>query len=66
MSEHAPRPEQDKVDTRAGLLPEEQRVGSDDAQAQAEAVLAESEERTADPTGTRAESTQTPGTDRAD
>lgn len=34
---------------RARLLPEERVVGSDDPQAQAEAILAESEERTEHP-----------------
>lgn len=50
----------DNVGRRAELLPEEQAVGSDDPEAQAEAILAESEERTEDPEGTRLESTQTP------
>lgn len=39
----------DKVATRAELLPEELAVGSDDPEAQAAAILLESEERTADP-----------------
>lgn len=34
---------------RAHLLPEERAVGSDDPQGQAEAILAESEERTEHP-----------------
>lgn len=51
----------DRVETRAELLPEEQQAGgSDDAHAQAEAILEESDERTDDPEGTRRESTQTP------
>ena len=37
------------VRTRSDLLPEELAVGSDDPQAQAEAILAESEERVTDP-----------------
>ena len=37
------------VASRAELLPEEQAVGSDDPQAQAEAILLESEERTEHP-----------------
>jgi hypothetical protein len=38
------------VDTRAELLPEEESAGgSDDARGQAEAILAESEERTLHP-----------------
>ena len=41
---------EDNVETRAQLLPEEQAAGgSDDAQKQAEAILAESEERTLHP-----------------
>ena len=39
----------DRVATRAELLPEELAVGSDDPEAQAAAILLESEERTADP-----------------
>ena len=39
----------DQVETRAdGLLPEEQRAGSDDPEAQARAILAESDQRTDD------------------
>ena len=52
------------VHTRAELLPEEQAVGSEDPEAQASAILAESEERTEHPERTRHESTQTP--DRPD
>jgi hypothetical protein len=40
--------DQDRVESRAHLLPEEAAVGSDDPHAQAEAILAESDERTAD------------------
>ena len=54
-------PDDDRVDTRAELLPEEENAGSDDPHAQAEAILEESDERTEDPEGTQAESTQTPG-----
>ena len=35
----------DRVETRAELLPEEEVAGSDDPQAQAEAILEESDER---------------------
>ncbi len=45
---------------RAHLLPEEIAAGSDDPQAQAEAILAESDEREADPEGTQRDSTQSP------
>lgn len=54
-------PDADRVETRAELLPEEEAAGSDDAEAQAEAILEESDERTQDPEGTRASSEQTPG-----
>ncbi len=66
--EHAPHPDAhpdahpaDAVASRAELLPEEKEAGSDDPQAQAEAILADSQERTEDPEGTRDDSTQTPG-----
>ena len=48
-----------RADRRADLLPEETRAGSADPEAQAEAILAESDERTDDPEGTQEESTQT-------
>ena len=48
------------VETRSELLPEEQAAGSDNPHDQAEAILAESDERTAHPEETREESTQTP------
>lgn len=54
-------PDDDRVETRAELLPEEEAAGSDDPHAQAEAILEESDERTEDPEGTQAGSTQTPG-----
>ncbi|MGA8211313.1 MAG: hypothetical protein WB441_00870 [Nocardioidaceae bacterium] len=53
-------PDESRIDHRADLLPEERVAGSDDPHAQAEAILEESDERTADPQGTRSESTQTP------
>lgn len=40
-------PDDPRVADRAELLPEEQAVGSDDPEAQAEAILAESDERRA-------------------
>jgi hypothetical protein len=53
--------DESRVERRAAdLLPEERAVGSDNPQEQAEAILAESEERTEHPDGTRRESTQTP------
>jgi hypothetical protein len=52
----------ERIRSRAELLPEEVAAGgSDDPEAQAAAILEESDERTDDPEGTRAESTQTPG-----
>jgi hypothetical protein len=51
--------DQARVDSRADLLPEEAAVGSDEPEDQAAAILAESDERTEDPEGTRREYTQT-------
>ncbi len=53
-------PEESRVESRAELLPEEQAAGSEDPTAQAEAILAESDERTNAPEETRHDSTQTP------
>ncbi|HEY6932410.1 MAG TPA: hypothetical protein VI452_03355 [Marmoricola sp.] len=53
-------PQQEKVASRAELLPEEDTAGSDDPEAQAREILEESAERTEDPEATRHESTQTP------
>ena len=53
-------PDDDRVESRAELLPEEQAAGSEDPTAQAEAILAESDERTEDPERARQEYTQTP------
>lgn len=50
----------DRVAERSHLLPEEEAVGSDDPEQQAATVLADSDERTEDPDGTRLESAQTP------
>jgi hypothetical protein len=52
-------PDDDHVDSRAELLPEEVAAGSDDPKEQAEVILEESQERTDDPAGTGAESEQT-------
>lgn len=52
--------EQDRIDSRAELLPEERAAGSDDPEEQAEAILEESDDRTDHPEETRRESTQTP------
>ena len=50
----------DRAASRAGSVPEESAAGADDPQRQAEAVLADSDERVDDPAGTQEESTQTP------
>ena len=53
-------PGEHRIHERAELLPEELAVGSEDPEAQARAILAESDERTEHPERTRHESTQTP------
>jgi hypothetical protein len=53
-------PQEEKVASRAELLPEEGTAGSEDPEAQAREILEESAERTDDPEATRHESTQTP------
>jgi hypothetical protein len=53
-------PDHDRIERRSELLPEEQEAGSDDPTAQAEAILADSDERTEHPEETRHDSTQTP------
>lgn len=53
-------PDEEAVEHRAHLLPEEVAAGSDDPEAQAEAILEDSEERTIHPEQTRHESSQTP------
>lgn len=59
MTEH--QRDEELIAERSHLLPEEEAAGSDNPMRQAEAILAESEERTNDPEGTQEESTQTPG-----
>lgn len=49
-----------RIERRADLLPEERAAGTEDAEAQAAAILEESDERTDHPEETRHESTQTP------
>lgn len=58
------QPTDDDVAARSNLLPEEAVAGSADPQAQAQAILQESEDRTLHPQQTRRESTQTPGESR--
>jgi hypothetical protein len=53
-------PDEDRIHSRAELLPEEEAVGSDDAEEQARIVLEDSDRRTEDPEGTKRESSQTP------
>jgi hypothetical protein len=48
-----------RVDKRADLLPEEERVGSEDRELQARAILQDSDERTEDPEGGAEGSKQT-------
>lgn len=48
------RADEARIEQRAALLPEEQTAGgSDDPEAQAEAILEESDERVEDPAGTQ-------------
>lgn len=56
--------EQERVQSRSELLPEERAAGSDDPEEQAKAILAESDERTDDPVATQQESVQSPNVDR--
>lgn len=57
MSEDARQ--QERIEERAVLLPEEVAAGSDDPQAQAEAILAESDQRVEHPAEAGETSTQT-------
>ena len=62
MSEQPDADRDPRTSERAAeLLPEEQAAGgSDDPEAQAAAILEDSDERTADPEGTKHDSVQTP------
>jgi hypothetical protein len=53
------QPDEEAVDHRANLLPEEKVAGSEDAEEQARVILEESLDRTDHPEETRQESTQT-------
>ena len=57
MTEH---PEDERIESRARLTPEEAAAGSDDARRQAEIILEDSDERTAHPEQTKNASSQTP------
>lgn len=59
--EHDDRRDHERAVSRADSVPEESAAGADDPERQAEAVLADSDERVEDPAGTRADSTQTLG-----
>lgn len=52
-------PDEERIESRADLLPEEEVAGSDDPHDQAEQILRESDERTAHPEETGEESVQT-------
>ena len=54
------QPDEERVEARADLLPEERSAGSDDPELQAEIILEDSDRRTADPEQTKRESSQTP------
>ena len=58
--EHEER-DHERAARRADSIPEETAAGADDPERQAAAVLADSDERVEDPSGTQEESTQTPG-----
>jgi hypothetical protein len=53
-------PDEERIHERAELVPEEEVAGSDDPEAQAKAILEDSDERTDHPEENRHESTQTP------
>lgn len=56
-------PGAERVQSRAELLPEEDSVGSDDPERQAEVILADSDRRTADPEDAAVDSKQSPTND---
>ena len=53
-------PDDDRIESRGHLLPEEVAAGSDDPERQAEIILEDSDERTAEPEQTKHRSVQTP------
>ncbi|HST48577.1 hypothetical protein [Jatrophihabitans sp.] len=57
MTEH---PDEDRIEARANLEPEELAAGSDDPHRQAEVILEDSDTRVAAPEQTRHDSSQTP------
>jgi hypothetical protein len=52
--------DESRIESRAQLLPEEETAGSDDPEAQAQVILADSDERTERREETMRESHQTP------
>jgi len=60
MTEH---PDEERIESRADLLPEEEAAGSDAPHDQAEAILRDSDERVEDPERTAEESVQTSSPD---
>jgi hypothetical protein len=52
-------PDNDRIDGRASLLPEEAAVGSDDPGEQAKLILEDSDDRTEHPEKTKRDSVQT-------
>jgi hypothetical protein len=60
MTDHPDPADDDRVESRAHLLPEEESAGSDDPTAQAAAILADSDDRTERREETMRESHQTP------
>jgi hypothetical protein len=54
------KPDEERTERRAQLLPEEVVRGSDDPHEQAEVILEDSDERTRNPGRARHESAQTP------
>lgn len=55
--------DQERIDSRAELLPEEEQAGSEAPEEQAEAILEESQERTDHPAETQQDSVQSPNVD---
>ena len=58
--DHVDEPDHDRVEERALLLPEERAAGSDDPEAQAAAILHDSDLREEQPARTQQDSRQSP------
>ena len=63
MSAHEAERDERRVEERALLLPEERAAGSDDPEAQAAAILADSDLREEQPERTQQDSPQSPDLD---